>query len=82
LRLGAGAPRRREPLLPMSKAHRCTCDSLRTELAGGQGFAPRGQEEELRAAVMVANRQGFEVLACVWDVCKECCKCFMRMLQK
>jgi isoaspartyl peptidase/L-asparaginase-like protein (Ntn-hydrolase superfamily) len=47
-----------------------------------RGAAPRGQEEELRAVVMVANRQGFGAVACVWDVSKECCKCFMRMLQK
>jgi hypothetical protein len=51
LRLGAGVPRRREPLLPMARAHRAARGSLRTELAGGQGFASRGQARELTGGV-------------------------------
>jgi hypothetical protein len=40
-------PRRRGPPLPVARAHMCARDSLRTELAGGQGFAPRSQAREL-----------------------------------
>jgi hypothetical protein len=56
LAAGSGSPQRRGPLLPVARAHRCARDSLRTELAdgnvrtelaGGQGFTPRGQVREL-----------------------------------
>jgi hypothetical protein len=56
LAAGSGSPRRRGPLLPVTRAHRCARDSLRTELAGGnlrtelaggQGFTPHGQVREL-----------------------------------
>jgi hypothetical protein len=45
-----------------------------------RGAAPRDEEEELRAAVMVANRQSLGLLqvyvACVWDVSDECLQVF------
>jgi hypothetical protein len=75
--------------------HRAARGSLRTELTGGQaslpatkresspaawGAAPRNEEEELWAAVMVANRQSLGLLqvyvACVWDVSDECLQVF------
>jgi hypothetical protein len=53
LAAGSGSPpggvgcRSSWPQLPVAKAHRFAHGSLRTELAGGQGAAPRGQAREL-----------------------------------
>jgi hypothetical protein len=56
---------------PVAKASLPTAN--RESSPAARGAAPRDEEEELRAAVMVANRQKFRVVA---SVCCMCLGCF------